>query len=560
MPTFEFTSPDGKKYSVDGPQGATKEQAFEILQAQLGGAGKAAAAPAVAAPKPAAKQRSWSDVPGEALRNLPASAGNFLSGIGQAIAHPIDTASGMVDVIGGGLINATPRPIMDVLNKLDRYPDRTARAVASANAAGAFYKDRYGSVEGLKNAIATDPVGVASDASAVLTGGAAAAGKAGMVGASNALRVAGKATNPLTGPTAVAGAVGRKVLPAVGNGLANVIGGVGTFTGAETIKQAYRSGKQGGQSAEDFAGNMRGDIPMTDVLDKAKANIEAMGRAKSQAYRQGMAQVTSDRSVLDFTGVDRAVVSAGQSVSFKGQAKNQRAAAVQKSIADEVEAWKALDPAEYHTPEGMDALKQRIGGIVEALPFEEKAARMVGDKIYNSIKSEIVRQAPTYADTMKDYAQATEQIREIERALSLGKKASVDTAMRKLQSLTRNNVQTNYGNRLTLAQQMEQQGGNQLMPSLAGQALSSWTPRGLGNVVAGGAGVAALLSGNASVLPLMAMQSPRMMGEAALAAGKGARKAGSSAASVRNALMRTGLTPAELANYMSIAGREPVQP
>jgi hypothetical protein len=37
MPTFEFTSPEGKKFSVDGPAGSTKEQAFQVLQAQLSG-------------------------------------------------------------------------------------------------------------------------------------------------------------------------------------------------------------------------------------------------------------------------------------------------------------------------------------------------------------------------------------------------------------------------------------------------------------------------------------------------------------------------------------------
>jgi hypothetical protein len=36
MPTFEFTSPEGVKYSVEGPEGATQEQAFAILQQQLG--------------------------------------------------------------------------------------------------------------------------------------------------------------------------------------------------------------------------------------------------------------------------------------------------------------------------------------------------------------------------------------------------------------------------------------------------------------------------------------------------------------------------------------------
>jgi hypothetical protein len=35
MPTFDFTSPEGKVYSVEGPEGATQAQAFEILQAQI---------------------------------------------------------------------------------------------------------------------------------------------------------------------------------------------------------------------------------------------------------------------------------------------------------------------------------------------------------------------------------------------------------------------------------------------------------------------------------------------------------------------------------------------
>jgi len=67
---------------------------------------------------------------------------------------------------------------------------------------------------------------------------------------------------------------------------------------------------------------------------------------------------------------------------------------------------------------------------------------------------------------MREYSVASEQIREIERALSLGKGASVDTAMRKLQSLMRNNVQTNYGSRTKLAQQLETAGGQEFMPEI----------------------------------------------------------------------------------------------
>ncbi len=36
MPTFEFTSPEGKTYEVEGPEGATQEQAFGMLQSQIG--------------------------------------------------------------------------------------------------------------------------------------------------------------------------------------------------------------------------------------------------------------------------------------------------------------------------------------------------------------------------------------------------------------------------------------------------------------------------------------------------------------------------------------------
>lgn len=35
MPDFTFNSPDGKAYTVSGPEGATKEQAFQILQQQI---------------------------------------------------------------------------------------------------------------------------------------------------------------------------------------------------------------------------------------------------------------------------------------------------------------------------------------------------------------------------------------------------------------------------------------------------------------------------------------------------------------------------------------------
>jgi hypothetical protein len=188
-----------------------------------------------------------------------------------------------------------------------------------------------------------------------------------------------------------------------------------------------------------------------------------------------------------------------------------------RAILDE---WKALDPAEFHTPEGLDALKQKLGGVLESIPFQEKTARLAAGKIYNATKAEIEKQAPTYAKVMKDYQAASEQISEIERALSLGNKASADTAMRKLQSLMRNNVQTNYGNRLNLANSLEQQGGVELMPSLSGQALNSWTPRSLSGQLGAGATAAATMLHNPLALAALPFQSPRLVGTAAYGLGR----------------------------------------
>ena len=117
---------------------------------------------------------------------------------------------------------------------------------------------------------------------------------------------------------------------------------------------------------------------------------------------------------------------------------------------------------------------------------------------------------------------------EIQRSLSLGNKASVAQGLNKLQSLMRNNVNTNYGYRQELANKLMQEGGRDIMPALAGQALSSPLPRGLvGRGMDAGA-LITLLTGGLSHLPPLAVAaattSPRLMGEAAYKAGEIAAK------------------------------------
>jgi hypothetical protein len=300
--------------------------------------------------------------------------------------------------------------------------------------------------------------------------------------------------------------------------------GVSTGAGTEAISQAYKAGRAGGQAAQEFKQNIRGEVPITDVLDVAKQNLADMNAAKQAEYRSGMVNIKNDKAILDFAGIDSALTNAQNRTVYKGKVINEKAANDVAEVRRIVDDWKRENPAEYHTPEGMDALKKRVGDVLEGIPYEQKNARAAVGNVYNSIKSEISKQAPTYSRVMKNYSDSTEQIREIERDLSLGNKASADTGVRKLQSLMRNNVNTNYGQRKQLAEQLTQAGGRDIMPALAGQALSEMTPRGLQRATAIPTSLGAYsLGGFPTALAYLAASSPRLVGEAAYGAGVAGR-------------------------------------
>jgi len=320
----------------------------------------------------------------------------------------------------------------------------------------------------------------------------------------------------LPGGALVAGKIGGLIRTGAKNAL-----GAATGTSAEAVGGAFGSGKAG---ATEFLDNMRGKANFDDVVDSAKAGLQKMRADRGADYRSGMLDISNDKSVLDFSPIDKAVKQVQSIGSYKGVQTNKHASGIVDELAAKVDEWKSLDPTEFHTPEGLDALKQAIGDIRDSTQFGT-SSRKAADSVYNAVKNEISKQAPTYSNVMKGYSEASGKLKEIEKALSLGDKASKDTAMRKLQSLTRNNAQTNYGNRLSLANQLEQEGGVSLTPAISGQAMSSWAPRGMTGAIskAGGAALAGASVVNPALLPYLAtmpLTSPRLIGELAYKAGR----------------------------------------
>jgi hypothetical protein len=343
------------------------------------------------------------------------------------------------------------------------------------------------------------------------------------------------------GENVATGAAIGTAIPVVGRGIqaagAGIRRGLGVTTGAgeESIAQALRAGREGNQA---FLQNIRGDVSAMDVLDQAKDALANMRATRSQAYRQGIqstmpsAEIMAGKPLpkappkLNFAPITGALDDVVESLKVKTPTGSQfkiGSAELNKveELQDVVKTWQK-DPS-LHTAEGLDALKQRLDALYPDSPMQKQVQRAV-TAVRNTVKDTIVAQDKNYAKTMKAYEESLSLEREIERALSLNNRSAADTAIRKLQSLTRNNANTNYGYRMELARALQNQGGQDLMPALAGQALSSFTPRGLaGQGAALGIGAGGALTVNPAALAALPLTSPRLVGMGAYGLGRATR-------------------------------------
>lgn len=187
--------------------GAKMKQAFDAGYSSaeiLGHLSTATVAPANEGIPTPRTSRSWSELPG----NIAKSAVQLYSGL----LHPIDLVKGVASATAGGagVPEATALVRKNLPARKQEFSEydlsRAAGLAQAQQAAGAMgeHFSRYTTLEGIKNAMITDPVGTAADISMLLSG---TAGAAQVLNAPRAASIASKAaayTNPLS-PVAVAG-------------------------------------------------------------------------------------------------------------------------------------------------------------------------------------------------------------------------------------------------------------------------------------------------------------------------------------------------------------------
>lgn len=497
MAVFEITSPKGERFRITAPEGVSEVQALAHFQSQMGGP----------------QSTSLADVASGAVSNFVPSAVNFAEATAQPFMHPIETATNFKNIGEGILQN------FGVISGQEKQK--------YADAVGKFFVDRYGGWENIKRTMATDPVGFLADLSTVLSlGGGAAVRGPGVVGKIGRIaQKAGEATNPIS----LAGKGGKLAAKAASVGLEATSG-----VGFENLVRAAEAGGKGIGSVESnaFWSNLAKRVPMEEVVRIAQNTLAKLQADAGAKYRAGMSAIKADKSVLNFKQIDGAL-SDMQKVAKFGSQELEGTLGVRQQVIDVINTWKKLDPKQYHTPEGFDFLKQKIGEIKDAQQPGTQSFKIASD-LYNAVRKTISDQAPVYSKVMKGYGEAKDELNQLQKEFSLGKKVSPGTALRKLQSAMRDGVNSNFGYRQQLMSKLEKAGAETLPYAVAGQQMGAVLPRGLvgrglaagGALALGGEGVAHLAGAAAGPLGLhpyflaaAPLMSPGVVGTMAYGAG-----------------------------------------
>lgn len=465
----------------------------------------------------------------EALSNLPSSAKREVQALWDAVTSPIETAKTVGQLGYGILQNVLPDDVVQMIGE-----DEESQQLASA--VGEYFADRYGGIENIKRTIATDSAGFLADLAGTISGGSTIAAKV-IANAAKAGRGAKLARVPaaleqvskyasridpitfsLVGAGKVAKVGTKKVLgPAVATTLAFTSG-----TGREAIEQAYKAGKEGGEALKNFRDNLTGKADPLEAVANARYNLNILYEQRKQSYLSGKANL---KDVDLNLGTIKSMVA-------DLQALRTTDAKVLEAANSAAEILARAEKQGYKSISDFDELKRTLNS--EAMNYSG-TARVKIKELADEVKKQINTADPNYEKVMKSYEEATKSIQEIEKALDVGDKKTAEKALKSLLTSMRDGVSTNYGQRLNLAQQLEQlPGAKQFLPQLAGQELSSYVPRGLqgrilGSGLVGGLGYlgGSLLSPSTVISGLAA--SPRAVGNVAQLSGRTARRASQAA-------------------------------
>ena len=469
----------------------------------------------------------WSEVAEKGVRALPSSVGNMLGDIVHAGAHPVETAQN-IGMLGLGAASKIPG-VGSVANQLFS-PETMQQSSNVADAVGEHYAHTYGSIAGLKEALATDPASPLMDLSTVLGGAGIAAKAPGIVGkASSIAGKVGSAIDPLQNtlrlakmPFSVATKGVEKVAPYIQSGLTGA-----PVTALKTAAAAGATDNPALKSA--FMQHLTGAGSRADILDAVNDAVNQIAKDRSDNYIAAAKQAglrgadPGTLPSLDWSGINQklqeAFDMAHQTDPVTGMISkiDPNAAEAYRQIASEIHMRQsAPEGSLFHNLEGFDGLKRFIGNYQGSSVSPVQNA--MATKLRQSVVDAISAVHPEYAQIMKNYGNASDQLKDLKAQIGNSNRLATSQQMKKIF----NSYKSQSGE--DLIQQLGQK-DPRIPYMLAGHALSEWLPDRIRQAIDSPAALYALMT-HPGALPAFAAASPKLMGNLNYAAGAGSRMMG----------------------------------
>ena len=516
---------------------------------------------------PVSQAREAAKLLSETIPNIPESALNYLKGLASGLMPKKESYY----VPGGEMVRGVANIATGATQKLipgEQGKEKVFDTVIE------HFKNRYGGVDNLRQTITKDPVGFTADLSAVLSLGGGIATKAGQVSGVTSLAekgakvvMAGRAIEPINMSIKMT----KPLVKVAGSVASQIHGRFMTGAGSEATNQAFKGHK-------DFIDTLRGKISDQTVIDNSKNSLREMRNAEVIEYGKKFDALASSKKQISIEPVKRIaehtaddllniktierVIKKDPKVSkiydeFGRNIMAELPDGIQKvldhtnqplnthQLGNVKKVFNVLNSWDDFTPKGVDFLKRKIDTFYIGSPDSRQYDKFI-NTVRNSVKGELVKNVNGYEKLTGNYSKFLDLEEEIQKALSLGNKAAMDTTLRKLLSTMRENFEYRKG----LLEKLDNVSGGELLPQIAGLTMQSYLPKGLvGKLEMGGLGILAYVHGIDPVLgTALLMSSPRLSAEFLYLLGKtakGMNKASSAIESPAGTTVRQAITQTE---------------
>lgn len=526
------------------------------------------AAPTTTPIRPVKKKKTV----GGFFKNIFKSGANLVKDIGTAVINPLDTAK----AVGGIALGGASKFVPGRQKSEDKF-----------DAAVDFYKQRYGSIDKIKETVFNDPVGAAADLAAIFTGGGAAATKIGTVGkigkvtaagkkagfaarqqavrqaaksgrfgsaakAGETIRRAGEIIDPFNVGAKITKKVVKPVVSKVGFGASEALG-VTTNAGGSSIRRAFEDPK-GVRPA------LSGKIEEGNIVLEARKGLGELVEQRGKDYAKALDSLESDipGKRITFRTKDGQLYVKKPSKELGGKdiftPTNLTLQGVKSVITRSLKDLDVIDPKSGKvnfarrpsldsrsiqqvvdivdgwddiTPVGLNRLRQELRGFrkggVNLAPSDKRFNKFLTDAADNLTKY-VGDRVPQIKKMNNEFIAQSKVIDELQETLRLGNNIKAET---QLNTLIRS-LKTNNELRTAMVKLLDKQTGRNLESTIAGLNLKGIIPRSQITGLFGAGGGFVVGSATASllkVLPILTIFSPRVIGEFASALGYGKKVA-----------------------------------